>query len=418
MPYSFILPPLAETTAEGTVGRWQKQPGDRVKRYEPLVDIMTDKVNVEMTSPVTGVISEINAPEGVVVPVGGLLATIIEDVEATAAAPQQGVSVSHTAATGPAPVAADPAMPSRGEGRQRMTPVVARLALEHGIDVSLINGSGIEGRVTKQDILDFVERRAAQPAHPAAVAATPPAAPPARTAIAAGADEEAIPLSPVRRAIAEHMAASKATIPHAWTMVEVDVTPLVRLREGLKEDFRKREGVDLTYLPFVMKALAETLKEFPLLNASWGGDKIILKKRINLGIAVNRGEDLIVPVIRDADRLSVAGLAHAIADLITKARANTLTPADISGGTFTMNNTGALGVILSYPIVYPGQAAILTSEAIIKRPVVVDDAIAIRSMMNMCLSFDHRIMDGGISGGFMRAMKGRLEKLGPETAIY
>ncbi len=418
MPYSFILPPLAETTAEGTVGRWQKQPGDRVKRYEPLVDIMTDKVNVEMTSPVTGVISEINAPEGVVVPVGGLLATIIEDADATAAPPPHGVSVSDAATFAAAPVAAVPATPSRGEGRQRMTPVVARLALEHGIDVSLITGSGIEGRVTKQDILDFVERRAALPAHPAAVAATPPAPPPARTPIAAGADEEAIPLSPVRRAIAEHMAASKATIPHAWTMVEVDVTPLVRLREGLKEDFRKREGVDLTYLPFVMKALAETLKEFPLLNASWGGDKIILKKRINLGIAVNRGEDLIVPVIRDADRLSVAGLAHAIADLITKARANTLTPADISGGTFTMNNTGALGVTLSYPIVYPGQAAILTSEAIIKRPVVVDDAIAMRSMMNMCLSFDHRIMDGGISGGFMRAMKGRLEKLGPETAIY
>ncbi|MEK7215808.1 MAG: biotin/lipoyl-containing protein, partial [Chloroflexota bacterium] len=242
MPYSFILPPLAETTAEGTVGRWQKQPGDRVKRYEPLVDIMTDKVNVEMTSPVTGVISEINAPEGVVVPVGGVLATIIEDDEGSTPAAAHGAPAGVLAAPVAAPT---PPAPTRGEGRQRMTPVVARLALEHAVDVSRITGSGIEGRVTKQDILDFVERGAAQPTRMVTPTAAPPPAvlPPPRVSmppVAPGADEEAIPLSPVRRAIAEHMSNSKATIPHAWTMVEVDVTPLVRLRERLKDDFRKR----------------------------------------------------------------------------------------------------------------------------------------------------------------------------------
>ena len=413
MPTPITLPQLAETTTEGTIGQWQKKPGDRVQRYDPLVEIMTDKVNVEMTSPVTGVLTEIVAQEGQVVPVGGLLASIQEDVS------EEVVPSDVADPPAPQPERAPEAPTPRGRfdggravnGRQRVTPVVARLAQQYGADLSKVRGTGIDGRVTKQDLLDFVE-------HPeeAATASVSPA--PAEAPVsAAGADEEALPLSPVRRAIAEHMVRSKFSAPHAWSMVEVDVTSLVRWRESIKEEFRCREGVDLTYLPFAAKVVVEALKEYPLMNAAWGEDKIVLRKRINLGVAVNREEGLIVPVIKDADRLSVAGLAHAIAELAAKARASALRPGEVSGGTFTVNNTGALGVVLSYPIIYPGQAGILTTEAIVKRPVVVEDAIAIRSMMNVALSFDHRILDGGVVGGFLRSVKSRLERLGPETLL-
>lgn len=200
-------------------------------------------------------------------------------------------------------------------------------------------------------------------------------------------------------------------------MTEVDVTNLVKWRESIKEDFRKREGVDLTYLPFFLKVAAEALREHPSLNASWGEDKIILKRHINIGLAVDRPDGLIVPVLKDADRLSVTGLAHAIADVVTRARNNNLKPDDVSGGTFTLNNTGALGVTLSYPILVPGQAAILTTEAIVKRPIVIDDAIAIRSIMNIAIAFDHRITDGGVIGSFLRTVKSRLQSLGPDTPL-
>ncbi|MDP6550146.1 MAG: 2-oxo acid dehydrogenase subunit E2, partial [Dehalococcoidia bacterium] len=207
-------------------------------------------------------------------------------------------------------------------------------------------------------------------------------------------------------------------IPHAWSTVEVDVTGLVALRSQVRAAFEEREGVDLTYLPFVLKAVAESLKEHPTLNASWGGDKIVLKKRINLGIAVAAPQGLIVPVIRDADRLSVAGLARASRDLTNRARQQKLTLDDVQGGTFTLNNTGALGSVVSQPIINHPQAGILTTEAILKRAMVRDDAIAIRSMMNLCLSFDHRINDGAESSAFLQAVKTRLESMGPDTPIY
>ncbi len=419
MPTPITLPQLAETTHEGTVGRWLKQVGDTIKRYEPLVEILTDKVNVEMTSPYSGVISAINVAEGETLLVGGVLAIVDEDGSTAEAAPAPAAATAPAAAVAVA-TAEGPGSVRRGEGRQRITPVVARLAQQHGVDIGLLRGTGVDGRVTKQDLLDYVAQQEQQPAPAPVAAPAPAAATPAAPAapVAAGPDEEAVPLSPMRKAIAENMSRSKASIPHAWAMVEVDVTPLVRLREGLKEDFKRREGVDLTYLPFVMKVVAETLKEFPYLNAAWGDDKIILKRRVNLGVAVSLDNALIVPVVKDADRLSIAGLAHAVADLINKARSNRLAPADVTGGTFTVNNTGALGTSLSYPIVFPGQAAIVTTEAIIKRPVVVDDAIAIRSMMNIAMSFDHRIADGGISGGFLRTLKAKVERLNTDTPIY
>jgi 2-oxoisovalerate dehydrogenase E2 component (dihydrolipoyl transacylase) len=223
----------------------------------------------------------------------------------------------------------------------------------------------------------------------------------------------------MRRSIAEHMVRSRQTSPDAWGLVEVDVSGLVKAREALLADWQRREGFELTYLPFFVKAVVESLREHPLLNSSWGEDKIVVKKRINVGIAVAVQDGLIVPVIADADQRSVAGLAHAVRDLATRARANKLSPNDVQGGTFTVNNTGALGSIMSQPIINQPQAAIITMEAIVKRPVVLEhDAIAIRSMMNVCLSFDHRILDGGAALRFLQSVKRRLEAYGPGVEIY
>ena len=227
-----------------------------------------------------------------------------------------------------------------------------------------------------------------------------------------------MPITPVRRMIAEAMVRSVSEIPHAWSAKEVDVTGLVALRQSIREDFERQEGVPLTYLPFVIRAVVEALRKFPTLNASWGGDNIILKRRINLGLAVAAPNGLIVPVIHNADRLNLAGLAHAVHDLTERARANRLRVEDVQGGTFTLNNTGALGSFVSGPIINHPQAGIMTTETVQKRPVVRDDAIAIRSMMNICLSFDHRINDGAEASGFLDAVASRLESIGPDTPVY
>ena len=225
-------------------------------------------------------------------------------------------------------------------------------------------------------------------------------------------------LTPIRRIIADNMVKSATQIPQVWTLVEVDVTNLVQRRELLKEDFLRREGINITYLPFVVSAVAGSLKENPLLNSSWGGDAIIVKRRINLGIAVAAPDGLVVPVIHDADTLSVVGLAKAIDGLTARARQGKLTLQDVQGGTFTVNNTGALGSLVSQPLVNYPQAAIITTEAIVKRPMVINDAIAIRSMMNIGLTFDHRILDGNEASAFINAVKRRLESIGPDTAVY
>lgn len=404
MAVKVVMPQLGESVTEGTIVRWIKKVGERVEKYEPLLEVMTDKVNAEVPAPATGVLREILVPEGETVPVGRELAVIAE--------------VGAEAETGP-PSPAAPAAQPRPEPaavgadvvQQRSSPIVRRLAQEYGIDLSEIKGSGIGGRVTKEDVLRYVaERQQAA----AAVKETPPAeAPPP-----AGPDEEVIPVSPMRRQIAQHMVHSYQTVPHAWLAVEADVTRLVRLRESAKDEFRRREGVDLTYLPFVVKAAVEALKEHPMLNAVWAEDKIILKKRINIGIAVALEDGLVVPVIKDADQKSIAGLARAIADLTDRARAGRLTLEDVQGGTFTVNNTGALGSVISRPIINEPQVGILTSEAIVKRPLVVDDAIAIRSVMFLCLSFDHRVIDGLAAARFLQAVKRRLEAYDERTSIY
>ncbi|MEE8442235.1 MAG: dihydrolipoamide acetyltransferase family protein [Dehalococcoidia bacterium] len=439
MPVTIQLPQVGESVTEGVIGRWLKQVGDTVEKYDPLVEVMTDKVNMEVPSPFNGTLTAVLVKEGDTVPMGAPIAEMEteEAIEEPAAPPtpppgpaqappspgRTGVLLKDVRPVGPtgageeppipvdiAPAAQPPApaptRPSVGEAeasRRRYSPVVRRLAAERGIDLALVPGTGIEGRVTKEDVLRYGEQAPAVP-----VAAEP-----------GGPDEEVVPLTPLRRLIADNMVRSATQIPQAWSYVEVDVTSLVARRESVKVDFLQREGVDLTYLPFFMKAVVEALKEHPLLNSTWGGDKIIIKKRINVGIAVAMAQGLIVPVVHDADTMSIAGLAKACRNLIQRAHDGKLTLDEVQGGTFTLNNTGALGSVASQPLVNPPQAAIMTTEAIIKRAVVLPgDAIAVRSIVNVCMSFDHRILDGAESGAFMATVKRHLEAMGPDTPIY
>jgi 2-oxoisovalerate dehydrogenase E2 component (dihydrolipoyl transacylase) len=280
---------------------------------------------------------------------------------------------------------------------------VRRLAQELGVDLSLVQGSGPRGRIVEGDVRAFAARKA--PAAPAAAGRVEQ-------------EEETVPLTAVRRTIARRMAASKFSAPHAWLMMEADVSGLVRLREAAKQAFREREGVDLTYLPFVVAATAQGLRENPALNASWSDDAIVLKKRIHIGIAVAAEQGLLVPVVHDADRLGVTALARAIHDVSQRAREGKLKLDDVQGGTFTVDNTGWFGSIISMPIINQGQAAILALEAITKRPVVRDDdAIAVRSVVNLCLSFDHRILDGAQAAAFLRSIVQRLEGYGPDSSL-
>ena len=442
------LPHVGESVVEGTIGKWLKQPGDKLTRFEPLVEVITDKVTMEVPSPIDGSLLKILAQEGETVPMGAPIAELetAGGSDGAALAPATEPTPAPAAAKQPAPVGTtgylvkniNPVGPTGGGveaeqgspvpaqaqqqtppptdqstaeapgGASRLSPTVRRLAREHGVDLAQVSGTGLGGRITRDDLIRYVEAKES-PAGTAAQVQPKPEA---------GADEQHVPLTPVRRMIADAMVRSVSQIPHAWSTIEVDVTGLVALRAQVRTAFEQREGVDLTYMPFAIKAVAESLKENPTLNASWGGDKIILKRRINVGIAVAAPNGLVVPVIHDADRLSIAGLAAALRDLTQRARQNKLTIEDVQGGTFTLNNTGALGSTISYPIINHPQAAILTTEAIQKRAVVRDDAIAIRSMMNICMAFDHRINDGAESGAFLQAVKSRLESMGPDTPLY
>ena len=435
------LPQVGESVTEGTIVQWLKQVGDSVERYDPLVEVLTDKVSMEVPSPVNGVITELLAEEGQTLPMGAPIASIeTEDVVESAAPveaapadsphPEEvgriGVLLKDVAPVGPTGsgnvvIPADQnAAASESQGgrrRRRYSPAVQRLADEHDIDVEKVEGTGINGRVTRKDVLAYIETQAQAPAVQVAPVAAQPTATSA-TPSREGVDEERLSLSPVRRMIAANMKRSASEIPVAWTISEVDVSGLVRRRDSLKDEFMQREGVNLTYLHFVVKAVAESLRENRLLNSSWGEDAIILKRRINIGIAVAAPDGLVVPILRDADSLSVAGIAVKASDLTARARQGKLGVEDVQGGTFTLNNTGALGSIASQPIINHPQAAILTTEAVVKRPVVIGDAIGIRSMMNICLTFDHRIMDGAEASAFMNSVTRRLEAISDETGIY
>jgi 2-oxoisovalerate dehydrogenase E2 component (dihydrolipoyl transacylase) len=393
MAVNLVMPQLGETVTEGTITRWLKQVGDWVGKYEPVVEVNTDKVDVEVPAPEAGYLREILVTEGMTVAVGEVLA-VLEEAETAAK--------KEAAPAAPSTAAAEPAM-----ARVRATPRVRKFARDHGVDLAQVSGSGPGGRITEEDVQAFLS--AWQPPRPAPVAPE---------AIGPEQEVEVVPVTPVRRTIAQRMAQSAFSAPHAWLSMEADVSSLVRLRDGIKEEFRRREGVDLTYVPFVIKAATEALREHPFLNSAWSEEGIVVKKRIHIGVAVAVEEGLVVPVIRDADQLSISGLTHAVQKLTDRARAGRLSLDDVQGGTFTVNNTGAFGSQVSMPIINPGQAAIVSMEAIVKKPVVVGDAIAIRDMLNLCLSFDHRVTDGAAAGGFLQTMKKRLEEMGPDMSLY
>jgi 2-oxoisovalerate dehydrogenase E2 component (dihydrolipoyl transacylase) len=463
------MPQLGESVTEGTIARWLKAEGDEVEKDEPLCEVDTDKVSAELPSPFAGKIEELLVSEGTTVDVGTEIvlvavegAGVAADGESSNGESSNGeaqtredtVAQAPTEEFPPAETETQPAVEhggkqhtvagacSNSDGHSgvenaetlrltRSSPVVRRLAEEYNVDIARIPGTGISGRVTKKDIEGYVEGREEEYEPPGPweerEAFAPPeeeAAParefeqkPAPERVGVYEGDRVVELTSIRRAVANRMATSKREIPHAWTMVEADVTGLVALRERVKEEFESREGIKLTYLPFIVKAAVESLKEHPVLNSVWDGDRIVMRKRTNVGVAVDLEDALIVPIIRDADELNTLGLARKMDDLVKRARSKQLSPEDVSGGTFTVNNPGALGSVVSVPIINHPQAAILSAEAIVKRPVVVDDAIAVRSVMNLEVSFDHRILDGGVALRFLKAVKRRLEGYGPESEI-
>jgi 2-oxoglutarate dehydrogenase E2 component (dihydrolipoamide succinyltransferase) len=497
-----VMPQMGVSVSEGTITRWLKQPGDTIALDEPLLEISTDKVDTEVPSPGEGVVAEIRVQEGETVEVGTVLAVIAPAGSATSPAPveapepdapePEAASVEQTpeppapepaaaaspaepisppAPEPPAPVApaAQPQSPEpapqptgTGNGRTFVSPVVARIAAEHGVDPGAISGTGQGGRVTKKDILAFIESgaaaapeapapaapaEAATPAPPQAepvpapiAASAPPVAPtpatpappqapappvappppapvvqPATPVMAAGTEHEE-PMNAMRRGIAEHMRRSLDTSAHVTSAIEVDMSRVVAARETLKQEFQRAYGVNPTYLAFVTKAAVETLRDWPWVNGELRGERIVTRSYVNVGIAVSleEGKGLIVPVIRNAQDLNLLGIARAIADVAERARTKKLMPDDVQGGTFTITNPGGYGTFHGTPVISQPQAAILGTYALVKRPWVVQDAlgedvIAIRPMMNVTLTYDHRLVDGAYSGGFLRDLRARLE---------
>ncbi len=429
MALEFRMPQLGESVVEGSIGKWLKQPGDRVAEYEPLLEVVTDKVDTEIPSPISGVLLEIRAAEGETVKVGTVIALIGEEGEQPAAGseatPQPPAAGSEQRPEG---AQATPEREARGKpaGRSYLTPVVARMAAEHDLDLSQVQGTGLQGRITKKDVLRYLEHRPTAPARqaPAAQAVAPaqqpspgpvPAAPAAALPALGAGDVEA-PLSPMRQAIVRHMRQSKDTAAHVTTFWEVDLSRVVAYRQAHKAEF-EAEGLRLTYTPFFLEAIVAGLKAYPMLNAVLSGDRLIYRRAINLGIAVDLGEDgLIVPVLKDADERSLRGLARAVEDLAQRARARKLSNDDVQGGTFSLTNHGTAGSLAGTPIIPMPQLGILGVGAIQKRPVVVEtdlgEAIAIRPMAYLSLSFDHRAIDGATADRFMGVVVAFLEGYG------
>ncbi|AQQ53041.1 dihydrolipoamide acetyltransferase family protein [Planococcus lenghuensis] len=441
------MPQLGESVTEGTIEKWLVAPGDHVNKYDPLAEVNTDKVTAEVPSSFTGVIKELKAEEGDTLAVGDLVCTIeteggdgAEEVtdakpaageeanEQPVAGGQQEVELSGTKGS------SKPAAPTGAKGRY--SPAVLRLSQENDIDLSQVEGSGRDGRITRKDLMKLIESgnipkpgepsakaSASQPAPQAQESAAPAAPsqqPAASPAIESAPGDIEVPVTGVRKAIAANMVKSKHEAPHAWTMTEVDVTNLVQYRDSLKTEFKQREGFNLTYFAFFVKAVSQALKEFPMMNSMWAGDKIIQKKDINISIAVATEEALYVPVIKNADEKSIKGIAREINDLAAKVRAGKLKADDMKGGTFTVNNTGSFGSVQSMGIINHPQAAILQVESIVKRPVILNGGmIAPRDMVNLCLSLDHRVLDGLVCGRFLARVKEILENISKEnTSVY
>ncbi len=459
------MPQLGESVAEGTIGRWLKQVGDRVAVSDPLVEVVTDKVNAEVPAPFAGTLTEILVPEGATVPNGAEIA-VIEAAEGAATAPAAAPRASFSAASpsaGTATAAAPQTQPAAspagtavltperpaagGPGTNggavpvetstyegRVTPAVRKLARENGVDLAVVHGTGHGGRVTREDILAYLAERgsgaaAAATAAPQQPAATLPAPAPAGAAAPvppvavppAAAEDQLRPMTQMRRAIAAQMTRAGA-VPMAYHTFEVDMSAVVRLRDRMKGPYQEREGIGLSFVPFVTKAAVDALRRHPAINAHWTDDGLLVRRHINVGIAVAVDDGLVVPVIRDADTLSIHGLNVAINDLASRARTNRLRLEDLQGGTFTVDNTGSYGSIHTQPILNVPEIMILTMEAIVRRPVVVThpegEAIAVRPIMNMCSAFDHRGTDGAAVGRFMADVKHWLESVDDQTPIW
>jgi 2-oxoisovalerate dehydrogenase E2 component (dihydrolipoyl transacylase) len=426
MTLDILMPQLGESVTEGTIVRWLKKPGDPVSIYETICEVETDKVNAEVPATEEGTLLEILVNEGETVAVGTLIARMRPAGKEALSQPEPPSDAK------PEQKSEESTTKRKSSMKRRYSPAVLRLAQEHDLDLTLITGTGKNGRITRKDVLRYIqeqkgsaekklvisEQKETTPKSLEKVKVEPPSVPAPvseRSNLQQG-DVE-IPVSGIRRTIAKRMVSSTQEIPHAWLMMEANVTGLVGLRNRLKQEFFEREGINLTYLPFFMKAAIDGLKAFPYLNSVWENDKIILKKRINISLAVATDEALYVPVIPDADEKSILGLAREIHRLVRKVREKKLEPADIEGGTFTVNNTGSFGSIISKPIINPPQAAIITFESIVKRPVVVDGAIAVQDLMNICLSFDHRVFDGLMAGRFLNFVKQRLEAFDENTPV-
>jgi pyruvate dehydrogenase E2 component (dihydrolipoamide acetyltransferase) len=439
-----VMPQMGVSVSEGTITKWLKTEGEAVAADEPLLEISTDKVDTEVPSPGAGVVQRIIAQEGETVPVGTLLATIAREGAMVASEPPQEAREDHALADGRAqaetpspPIAPSPQPPDRVVGdRTFVSPVVARIAAEHGVDPGAIAGSGRGGRVTKKDIPAFIE--AGEPAPmkvreepapgpapppPAAAPAPPPPVPPPApmpqaqpVAPAAAPGEVVEPMTAMRKGIAEHMRRSLDTSAHVTTVFEIDMSRVVAIRDKLKAEYQASYGVNPTYLAFIARATIDAIRNWPWVNAEIRGESIVAKRYVNLGIAValEGGKGLIVPVIKNAEGLNLLGLARAIADMAERARSKKLMPDDVQGGTFTITNPGGWGAIVGTPIISQPQVAIIDVEALVKRPVVVEDergqdVIAIRPMMNLCLSYDHRLVDGAYAAQFMKELRENLE---------
>ncbi|WP_395096875.1 dihydrolipoamide acetyltransferase family protein [Bacillus amyloliquefaciens] len=413
------MPQLGESVTEGTISKWLVSPGDQVNKYDPIAEVMTDKVNAEVPSSFTGTIRELVGEEGQTLAVGEIICKIETEETETEEAPKREEEQNTPSDTGANRQGKDQS------NKARYSPAVLRLAGEHGIQLEEVEGTGAGGRITRKDIQKIIDSGMQQKSEaPAPVAVqTTQQAPKQQQkqapAPALSAGDIEIPVTGVRKAIAANMHKSKTEIPHAWTMMEVDVTNMTAYRNSIKDSFKQKEGFNLTFFAFFVKAAAQALKEFPQMNSMWAGDKIVQKKDINISIAVATEDSLFVPVIKHADEKTIKGIAREITDLAKKVRNGKLTAEDMQGGTFTVNNTGSFGSVQSMGIINHPQAAILQVESIVKRPVVMNNGmIAVRDMVNLCLSLDHRVLDGLVCGRFLGRVKEILEIIDEHTSVY
>jgi pyruvate dehydrogenase E2 component (dihydrolipoamide acetyltransferase) len=417
MPTDVVMPQMGESIFEGTITKWLKKTGDKVQRDEPLFEISTDKVDAEIPAPASGVLQEIKVSEGNTVQVNTVVGVIGDGSGASAPAPAKVAAPPVPASAkieAPAPSPTPASAPEDTEDSDvRSSPLVRKLAREHNVDLAKVSGTGTGGRVTKQDVLDFVERRTAAPVAPPAPRQAPTPAP----AVIPG---DLVPMSQMRKIIAQRMIESRRTSAHVHCMFEVDMTRIVNLRNKLKNGFEQRYGARLTFMPFFVRAAIIALQQYPIVNSSLEGDNIRYHKHVNAGIAVALDWGLIVPVLKNADELNFLGLQRGITDLGERARTKKLMPADVEGATFTITNPGQFGAVFGLPIINQPNVAIMGVGGITKQPLVVTDkdgadSIAIRSVVHLTLGYDHRIVDGAVADQFMAAVKKALESWSEEV---